>query len=105
MRRRKRNTKVAVHPCPASFGAQDARRGGPVGHAWPSRGTGRARRGRLERRDGRAWTWMRGGVVRRACMCAPTSKRSDRLAQLATNAMEKRNESSDQVNIMRFRLR
>jgi len=58
LRRRKRNTKVAVHPCPASFGAQDARRGGPVGHAWPSRGTGRARRGRLERRDGRAWTWM-----------------------------------------------
>ena len=44
------------------------------------------------------------GVVRRACMRAPTSKRSDRLAQLATNAMEKRNKSSDQVNVMRVRL-
>ena len=57
---------------------------------------------------GERWTSLdmdERGVVRRAGTRAPTSKRSDRLAQLATNAMEKRNKSSDQVNVMRFRLR
>jgi hypothetical protein len=41
----KRNKKVFVHPYPEHLCVQDTRRGNLEGHAWPSRGAGRASRG------------------------------------------------------------
>jgi hypothetical protein len=87
-RARKRNKKVAVHPCPRALLRARREERWPCGLRVAIK---RHRQSKAWQAGAERWTSLdmgERGVLGRACMLAPTSKRSNRLAH-TTNAMSR----------------